>query len=609
LSLVGRQIGRYRILNELGQGGMSVVYKGLDTSLDRYVAVKVLHPHLAVKTESRLRLEREARAVARLKHANILEVYDFSPASSASSEESEAYIVTEYINGRTLRNFIETEQFTPPELAAMAMHEISQALAHAHESGVVHRDLKPDNIMLRDDGVLKVTDFGIAKIIDRDERMTMTGALVGSPAHMAPEIIEGEEAGTAADVFSLGTMLYLLATGQLPFTASNTTATLKKILDCDFVDPREVRPSVSDDLAKVISTCLSRDPTKRYPDARALQKALERLLEAQGIDRPSEELALFFASPQPFRQALVPRLVSKLLDRVATAQSEKRSARALSLLNQILALDEHNPKATALLRSIGQPSASRVSPKRLALISSAVGLLFIVTMAAIQGGRLKNPPVPTATELTDASSSDDERATPAKISIRVPEPVAAELGAAVESPVDTPQASKRSPKVTAAPKAAPMRDVDVRVQIRPYGYLTVDDGMVSADPLQMHHVTLPSGWHRFKVTCELCQPQGLERSVEIKPDMDNVTLVAPLLDATVAFAQFPDDALVQVGAEMKTVAESRRQPFVIKRPVEGSLSMQHVIRYQVSHVGVIVEGGTKEIRPGKLTTIEPKAGP
>src|SRR5687767_11292485 len=142
MTLVGRQIGRYRILEQLGSGGMSVVYKGLDTALDREVAVKVLHPHLAGKEESRKRLAREAKAVARLHHPNILEVFDF-----AAAEASDAYIVTEYIRGKTLRQFLADDLFVLLEVVVMAVHEIASALAHAHELGVIHRDLKPENVM------------------------------------------------------------------------------------------------------------------------------------------------------------------------------------------------------------------------------------------------------------------------------------------------------------------------------------------------------------------------------------------------------------------------------------------------------------------------------
>src|SRR5205814_9449035 len=208
----------------------------------------------------------------------------------AGADSEEAYSVTEYIRGQTLRQYARTQTFDPPEIAAMVIHEISAALAHAHELGVIHRDLKPENVMLREDGVLKLMDFGIAKILDRDEKMTMTGALVGSPAHMAPEIIEGEEAGPEADVFSLGTMLYLFATGRLPFTAANTTATLKRILDCVYEDPRQVVPTVSDELADIIAMCLVRQPSHRLSNAGKLKEKLTIYLSELGLTRVHEEL-------------------------------------------------------------------------------------------------------------------------------------------------------------------------------------------------------------------------------------------------------------------------------------------------------------------------------
>jgi serine/threonine-protein kinase len=340
---VGRQIGRYKILEQLGQGGMSVVYKGLDTALDREVAVKVLHPHLANKVESRKRLEREAKAVARLHHPNILEVFDYAGEGAA-----DAFIVTEYIRGHTLRQFIADDSLQPPEVAAMVVHELSSALSHAHENGILHRDLKPENVMVRQDGVLKLMDFGIAKILDRDEKMTMTGALVGSPAHMAPEIIEGEEAGAEADVFSLGTMLYLFATGKLPFTAPNTTATLKKILDCVYDDPRQVVPTVSDELAEIIGTCLQRQPSARYPTATKLRDALADYLSGLGLTRPHEELKEFFLDSKGYRKVLGPRITNALLARAERLISERKTAKAMSALNQVLAHEPSNERALGL---------------------------------------------------------------------------------------------------------------------------------------------------------------------------------------------------------------------------------------------------------------------
>ncbi|MCU1277451.1 MAG: serine/threonine protein kinase, partial [bacterium] len=164
---------------------MAVVYKATDTTLNREVAVKVLHPHLAEQAESRARLQREAHAVAKLRHENILEIFDYSGPDSA-----ESYIVTEFIHGRTLKNFLVDQPLPYPEVAEMIASEVARALEHAHQFGVIHRDVKPENVMIRDDGLIKLTDFGIAQIVDK-ERMTVTGQLLGSPAYMAPEHVEG----------------------------------------------------------------------------------------------------------------------------------------------------------------------------------------------------------------------------------------------------------------------------------------------------------------------------------------------------------------------------------------------------------------------------------
>src|SRR4051812_35278551 len=166
--MIGRVLDKYEILEEVGQGGMSIVYKGMDTSLHREVAVKVLHPHLASHDEARKRFEREARAVAKLRHENILEIFDYSGKDSQDS-----YIVTEFIRGRTLKDFATEHPPAFPEIGAMIVADICRALAHAHAGGVLHRDVKPENIMIRDDGVLKLMDFGIAQILDA-QRMTVT---------------------------------------------------------------------------------------------------------------------------------------------------------------------------------------------------------------------------------------------------------------------------------------------------------------------------------------------------------------------------------------------------------------------------------------------------
>jgi serine/threonine protein kinase len=181
--LQGRLPSRYRVIEEVGQGGMAVVYKAHDETLKREVAVKVLHAHLLAETESKTRLEREAQAVAKLHHDNIVQIFDYSGDGSSAS-----YIVTEFIEGQTLKQFMSSRRPPPPEVAALIASEVGGALLHAHSFGIIHRDVKPENVMVRKDGLLKLMDFGVAQIMDL-ERMTVTGQLLGSPAYIAPEIL------------------------------------------------------------------------------------------------------------------------------------------------------------------------------------------------------------------------------------------------------------------------------------------------------------------------------------------------------------------------------------------------------------------------------------
>ncbi len=588
MSLVGRHIGRYRILEQLGQGGMSIVYKGIDTTLDREVAVKVLHPHLSGRLESRKRLEREAKAVARLHHPNILEVFDYSGETA-----TEAFLVTEYIRGQTLREFITQEALSPPEIAAMVVYELASALAHAHEAGILHRDLKPENVMVRDDGVLKLMDFGIAKILDRDEKMTMTGALVGSPAHMAPEIIEGEDAGAPADVFSLGTMLYLFATGKLPFAAPNTTATLKRILDCVYDDPRKVNPTVSDALADIIGLCLQRQPAHRYESAVKLKEALAEYLTGLGLERPHEELASFFLSPRSYRKELLVRVTQALLGQAERSIALKKSARAMSALNQVLAHEPSNVKANELLgqmRASRQREARLQKLKRLAWVGSAACLALI---AAVQGFRVVLAPLPFKAELTLAPTDV------ALSGVIWPKSESAKTQPEeMVMPATTPSEERVVPKAVKSPLL-----IEVALIVRPFGYVQVDDGPRSADALARHVLKLTPGNHRFTVTCDLCEAHGRTVTVAVQPD-DEIPLIAPLKPSLVSFQGWPDDAVVRVGGVEKTTKESLALPFKLSTPPAGSAEMRHRVEYSITVSGEVVDKGVQFALPGKALLIE-----
>ncbi|MCA9673331.1 MAG: protein kinase [Myxococcales bacterium] len=343
-----RQLEKYTLVEEVGQGGMAVVYRGHDTSLDREVAVKILHPHLADQEESKRRFQREAQAVAKLRHDNILEIYDYS-----GLESDESYIVTEFIHGHTLKAFLTRHPISHPEIAAMIIAEVTGALGHAHGVGIIHRDIKPENIMIRADGRVKLTDFGIAQIVDM-QQLTVTGQLLGSPAYMAPELVEGGAIDFRADIFSVGTLLYQLATAELPFKGKNPHEVLKRIADGNFVAPEAVNPLVGDKLGKIIRRALARNPAERYRSVEELHGALMDFLGDVDIEEPRAELRRYFADPAEYSRELQERVVRALTQRGKSALEQGRSAAALAYFDRVLCADPRNAEVLALLDQIAR---------------------------------------------------------------------------------------------------------------------------------------------------------------------------------------------------------------------------------------------------------------
>src|ERR1700710_2655934 len=268
---------------------MATVYRARANRLGREVAVKVIHHHLRENAEVAARFVSEARAVAKVKHPNIVEVYDVSDA-----DESERYLVQELVRGTTLRQLLSERGFFPAEIAAAIAVEIAAALEHAHGLGVIHRDMKPENVLLdlpteaqsdADSALaprVKITDFGIAKLLDV-QGVTSTGQVLGSPAHMAPEQIEGGDVSACADVFGLGVLLYEGLVGKLPFDGKNPAQVLRRVLDGAFTAPDRARPTVGAALSQIVSKALARDASERYPSARALADALRAELTSLGF--------------------------------------------------------------------------------------------------------------------------------------------------------------------------------------------------------------------------------------------------------------------------------------------------------------------------------------
>src|SRR3990170_1149302 len=262
--IVGKRLGKYQILEQLGRGGMAEVYKAYQPGLDRYVAVKVLHGYLSEDPQFRARFQREAKHVASLRHPNIVQAFDFDV------QEGLYYMVMEFIPGATLKRRIaelhERGETMPLGETRRIVAEVASALAYAHERGVVHRDVKPANVILDETGRAVLTDFGVAKILSGTQ-FTASGTMLGTPAYMPPEVGLGETGDARSDIYSLGVILFELATGRLPFDADTPLAIVLKHVNDPLPPPRSLVPALGDDIERVILKALSKDPTDRYQTA------------------------------------------------------------------------------------------------------------------------------------------------------------------------------------------------------------------------------------------------------------------------------------------------------------------------------------------------------
>jgi serine/threonine protein kinase/tetratricopeptide (TPR) repeat protein len=261
VSLAGKTLGKYRLIEQLGRGGFASVYKAYQARLDRYVAVKVLHPHLVEGEDFLARFEREAKAVATLRHPNIVIVHDFDV------EDNIYYMVMEFIDGQSLKEKLlqlnASQTYMPLATIEQIMKCITEALDYAHDRGMLHRDVKPSNVILDTKGEAFLTDFGIARILSNTQ-FTATGALIGTPAYMSPEQGQGLGVSPASDVYSLGVMLYEFLTGHVPFDADTPLAIIFKHISDPLPSIRTTRPELPEGLERVVYKALAKDPDDRF---------------------------------------------------------------------------------------------------------------------------------------------------------------------------------------------------------------------------------------------------------------------------------------------------------------------------------------------------------
>ncbi len=266
-------IPNYKILQEIGRGGMGAVYQALQINLNRVVVLKELNRTPGREAASRFR--REGKICANLHHNNIVEIYD------QIRHENRNYLVMEFVDGLNLAEIIEKEAPLTPMIAAAIAREIGRALICAHQNGIVHRDIKPRNIIVSRTGVVKLTDFGVARDLDAPE-LTTAGTLIGTPFYMSPEQAAGEKVSFPSDLYSLGIVLYEMVTGKKPFTAENSAAIVAKISRGKFKSPFWLDPHHSWRLSRIIIRALRNRLRRRYQNAEAMVRDLNRFLGWKG---------------------------------------------------------------------------------------------------------------------------------------------------------------------------------------------------------------------------------------------------------------------------------------------------------------------------------------
>lgn len=287
-SLIGKTIGRYKIVELLGRGGMAEVYKAYQASLDRYVAVKLMHTFLAEDPDFFNRFDREAKNVAALRHPHIIQIHDFD------HEGEIYYMVMEFIDGGTLKDLLETlatqGERLPLNEALRIVKDIGSALTYSHSRGMIHRDIKPANVMIDSSGRVVLTDFGIAKMLT-GTKYTASGSIMGTPTYMAPEQGLGKPGDERADIYSLGVMLYQLATGRLPFEADTPIAVILKHINDPLPPPRTINPDLPQGVERIIMKAMAKDVGQRYQKVSEMVADLSDLDAAARIELPTSTVA------------------------------------------------------------------------------------------------------------------------------------------------------------------------------------------------------------------------------------------------------------------------------------------------------------------------------
>lgn len=550
------RFAKYEIREEIGHGGMATVYRALDVRLGREVALKVIHPHLRSSPEVASRFRTEAQAVAKLRHPNIVEVFDV-----AGSDEPEQYLVVELVHGTTLRRVLQENGAMPPEIAAAIAVALLDALAHAHANGVVHRDLKPENVLIehckssgqaedRVEGGLraavKLTDFGIAKLLDA-QGVTSTGQVLGSPAHMAPEQIEGGEVDGRSDIFGVGVLLYECIAGHLPFEGTNPAQVLRRVLDGIYRPARVDQPAVGDCWSAIVDRALAHARTERFADAPAMRDAIVAELRSLGFWPTERELESYLDDPRGYTARHTPRIVARSCERAEEARRQGRTLAAASDYNRALANAPDDPRLLRIVARLRRVEARNRLLRRWGGIVAIVAVGGAVVFGVVRSlrDRLMRP------HTRVSAHADEAFRAPADPSDR---PVSDAPGPPVQPAVSA--AGSGLPRIVVARPADRHLTLDL---IPPMGVSVSVDKQPPRSVSTGDTLTLDSRAHTLAFSCSVCattqiavsaseRDDTLVVSVPVKPA---ILVIEGEVDRTYEVAEHPE---VVVRAGTTTIA-------------------------------------------------------
>ncbi|MBI4953708.1 MAG: serine/threonine protein kinase [Myxococcales bacterium] len=486
-------IEKYELAEEIGHGGMATVYRARDLRLHRDVAVKIIHKHLRENPEVRRRFVAEARAVAKLRHPCIVEVYDVSDEADA-----ERFLVVELIRGTTLRDLLRQHPELPAEVGACITALLCDAVDHAHQCGVIHRDIKPENVLIelppataetpkppvarsasdpppagssgsgsgrrdssrRSDGEklrVKLTDFGIAKVLDA-QGVTSTGQILGSPAHMAPEQIEGGAVVPATDVFALGVLFYECMVGHLPFEGKNPAQVLRRVIEGKYEPADAERPVVGGRWGRIVGRARERDVAARLASAAAFAELVRAELAALGVTDLRGEVAEYFADPVAYRARQAAELPARLLERGESARRKGMVHAAAADFNRALA---YRPDDLVIMRRVSALSAEAAWRRRalrlgaVSLFSAALGLgAFGMTRWLRTSEGAASPSAPATGERATTGPGSEPEEPPASATAPVPASAATAPPSASAAPSSAASTSPSASASASAPSSA-----------------------------------------------------------------------------------------------------------------------------------------------------------